>query len=64
MANQGEVTLERNGKQYGATFTVSGPMLHVKTHTETRAVELNGEDPETVTRRVLNEIVDAQPRAG
>jgi hypothetical protein len=57
----GEVTIERGGKQYGATYAVTDGMLHVKTHTETRSIELGKEEPEALTRRVLTEIVDAQP---
>lgn len=57
----GEVTIESGGKQYGATFTVTKGMLHVKTHTETRSIELGKQEPEVLARRVLTEIVDAQP---
>jgi len=63
MSNSGEVTLERDGKQYGATYTVTNGMLQIKTHTETRSVELGGQEPETLVRRVLTEIVNAQPSA-
>jgi len=34
-------------------------MVLVKTHTETRSVELGGSTPEAIARRVLNEIIDA-----
>ena len=61
MTGTGEVTLERNGRQYGATYTVSSGMLHLKTHTETRSLELKGNDPEAVARTALMEIVDSQP---
>jgi hypothetical protein len=60
----GEVIIERDGKQYGATYTLSNGMLHVKTHTETRSLDLGDEDPATLARRALTEIVDAQPRKG
>ena len=62
MANSGEVTIERGGKQYGATYTVTNGMLQLKTHTETRSLELGGQEPETLARRVLSEIVSAQPK--
>ena len=62
MTNKGEVTIERAGKQYGATYTVERGMLQIKTHTETRSLELEGRDPETLVRRVLSEIVNAQPK--
>jgi hypothetical protein len=56
----GEVTVERGGKMYGATYTVEHGMVQVRTHTETRSVELRGDDvPEAVARRVLDEILDA-----
>jgi hypothetical protein len=61
MANSGEVTIERGDRHYGATYTVTNNMLQIKTHTETRSVELDGQDPEALVRRVLFEIVDAQP---
>jgi len=63
MASSGEVTLERAGRQYGATYTVSNGMVEVKTHTEVRSVELGDQAPEAVARRALLEIVEAQPRA-
>jgi hypothetical protein len=63
MANIQEVTIERGGKQYGATYTVRDGMLHVKTHTETRSVELGDGNPQSLARNVLAEIVDAQPRS-
>jgi hypothetical protein len=56
----GEVTVERGGKTYGATYTVEHGMVQVRTHTETRSVELGrGDVPEAVARRVLDEIIDA-----
>ena len=57
-----EVTIERNGKQFGATYAVKAGMLHLKTHTETRSVELGNRDAAAVARQVLTEIVEAQPR--
>lgn len=60
MGADGEVTLERDGRQYGATFAVSSMgMLTVKTHTETRMLELRDRDTETLAREVLGDIVDA-----
>ena len=59
--SNGEVTYENHGRQYGATYAVSNGMLQVKTHTETRSVELKGQDPKAVAQRVLAEIVKAQP---
>jgi hypothetical protein len=59
MKSSGEVKIERGGKTYGATYEVEHGMVVVKTHTETRSVELGGASPEAVARRVLNEIVDA-----
>lgn len=63
MANSGAVTIDRNGRQYGAAYTVSNGMLHLKTHTETRSLELDGKNPETLAQEALREIVDAQPDA-
>jgi hypothetical protein len=57
-----EVTIERDGKQFGATYAVHNGMLHLKTHTETRSVDLGGQDAANVARRVLTEIVEAQTR--
>lgn len=63
MKMTGEVTVERGGKTYAATYEVESDMVHVKTHTETRSVERSGSTPEAVARRVLNEIIDAdRPR--
>jgi hypothetical protein len=62
MTQSGEVTLERGGKRYGATYTVRDGIVHVKTHTEVRSLELGNEDPNILARRALQEIVDAQPR--
>jgi hypothetical protein len=63
VATTGEVTIERNGKTFAATYETEGDMVHVKTHTETRSVECRGIAPEVVARRVLDEIVDAdRPR--
>jgi hypothetical protein len=61
MPNIGEVTIERDGKQYGATFTISDGMLHLKTHTETRSLEIGNKEPEALARSTLLEIVNAQP---
>ena len=63
MPNSGEVTIERDGKQYGATYAVSHGMLQLKTHTETPSIELGKEDPETVARRALHEIVGSHASA-
>lgn len=61
MAAETEVTIQQDGQQYGATFSIRNGMLDVKTHTETRSVELKGEDPASLARRVLAEIVSEQP---
>ncbi|HVF64224.1 MAG TPA: hypothetical protein VNE58_09545 [Casimicrobiaceae bacterium] len=55
----GEVTMERDGKTYGATYEVEHGMVVVKTHTETRSIELGDQSPEMVARRALSEIVNA-----
>jgi hypothetical protein len=60
--NSGEVIFEHRGKQYGATYTVSEGMLLVKTHTETRSVEIGNRDAEALARQTLEEIVNSQPR--
>jgi len=60
MANTGEVTVERDGRRYGATYSVRDGMLHLKTHTETRSVELGDQTPEELASRLLNEVVNAQ----
>ena len=60
MANTGEVTVERDGRRYGATYSVRDGMLHLKTHTETRSVELGDQTPEELASHVLNEVVNAQ----
>jgi hypothetical protein len=60
MASQGEVTIERNGKIYAATYAAEHGMVNVKTHTETRSVELGNRTPEEIARSVLTEIIDAQ----
>jgi hypothetical protein len=60
MSSTGEVTIERGGKQYGSTYAVSNGMLHVKTHTETRSLELGDQDPGTLARDALIEIINAQ----
>jgi hypothetical protein len=59
MKRSGEVTVERGGKTYGATYTVEHGMVQVRTHTETRSVELGKDTPEIVARRVLDEIIEA-----
>jgi hypothetical protein len=53
------VTVKRGGKTYAATYTVEHGMVHVKTHTETRSVEIGDGDPDQIARDVLNEIVNA-----
>jgi hypothetical protein len=60
MMTSSEVVLERDGRRYGATYTVSNGMLCVKTHTEVRSVELGEQAPEAVASQILSEIVDAQ----
>ena len=60
MTNTGEVTVEREGRRYGATYRVQDGMLHVNTHTESRSVELSNQNPEQLAREVLNEVVNAQ----
>jgi hypothetical protein len=62
MSTSGKVTVERDGKTYGATYTVEGDMVQVKTHTETRSVALGGKRPEEVARQQLEEIVEASRR--
>jgi hypothetical protein len=59
MSQIGEVTVQRDGKTYGATYSLEHGMVIIKTHTETRSVELGESTPEAVARRVLNEIIDA-----
>jgi len=59
MKTSGEVTVQRDGHIYGATWSVEHGMVIVKTHTETRSVELGNDKPEVVARRALTEIVDA-----
>ena len=61
MTASSEVTIQHNGKQFGATFSIRNGMLDLKTHTESRSVELGDEDPATLAQRVLTEIVEAQP---
>lgn len=61
MTNTGEVTIENGGKQYGATYTIENGMLQIRTHTESRSVELGKQEPDVLARRVLTEIVNAQP---
>jgi hypothetical protein len=60
METAGEVTLEHEGRRYGATYVVRRGSVHVKTHTETRTVEQGGQDPQVIARNVLKEIVTAQ----
>ena len=60
MANDSEVTVERDGRTYAATYAVEHGMVCVKTHTETRSVELGNSTPEAIARSVLNEIIDSQ----
>jgi hypothetical protein len=55
----GSVTVNQGGRTYAATYTLEHGMVHVKTHTETRSVELGGGTPEQVARDVLSEIVNA-----
>ena len=62
MSTSGKVTVERDGRTYGATYTVEGDMVHVKTHTETRSVALGGRKPEEIARRELEHIVEASHR--
>lgn len=62
MMKNGEVTIERDGKQYGATYSISSGMLRIKTHTETRSLELGDQEPENLARKVLAEIVRAQAK--
>ncbi len=62
MSKKGQVTVERDGITYAATYTVEGEMLHVQTHTETRSVALSGNSPEDIARRELKEIVEASRR--
>ena len=59
METTGSVTIKHGGKTYAATYTLEHGMVHVKTHTETRSVELGGGSPEQIARDVLNEIVNA-----
>jgi hypothetical protein len=62
MKTTGEVTVERDGKTYGATYSVEHGMVTIKTHTETRSMELGGNAPEALAQRVVNEIIDADRR--
>lgn len=58
----GEVTIERDGRTFGASYTVDGDMVQVKTSTETRSVALEGRKPEDIARRELEAIVEANGR--
>ena len=58
MVTCGEVTLERDGKLYSATYAVERGMVTVQTHTATRWVDLGNSTPELMALSVLNEIVD------
>ncbi len=60
MAGSSEVTIERDGKQFGATYCLHKGMLEVKTHTETRSIEIGDRDPAALARQMLTEIVEAQ----
>lgn len=62
MTKRGKVTVEREGRTYGAEFEVKGDMVRVKTHTETRSVALGGRRPEDVARYELEEIIRASDR--
>ncbi len=59
MKTSGEVTVERGGKTFGATYEVKGSMVIVKTHTETRSLQLDARPVDEIARAALNEIVDA-----
>ena len=59
MKTTGQVTVQRDGKTYAATYSVEHGMVIVKTHTETRSIELGSSAPEAVARRTLDEIIDA-----
>jgi hypothetical protein len=61
MGNIGEVIIERDGKKYGAIYSVRAGMLEVRTHTESRSLELRDRDPEALARSTLTEIINAQP---
>lgn len=60
--NAGEVTVIRQGKTYGATYRIEHGLAKVRTHTETRSIELGQDDPAEIARAALDEIVSAQPR--
>ena len=59
MSDSGRVIVKREGRTYSATYKLENGMVHVQTHTETRAVELGDNTPEAIARTVLNEIIDA-----
>ena len=59
MSDSGRVTVKREGRTYSASYTVEQGMVHIQTHTETRAVELGANTAEAIARNVLNEIIDA-----
>jgi hypothetical protein len=61
MSQQGEVTLIKSGRQYGAKYIVDHGKLYVRTHTESRSLELCDRDPADLARAILEEIVGAQP---
>jgi hypothetical protein len=61
--NSAEIIIRRDGIDYGAEYSVSGGMLHLKTHTETRSIELGDQEPEELARHTLTEIVDGQSSA-
>jgi hypothetical protein len=64
MTDVNEITIRRQGRQYGATYFVADGMLHISTHTESRSIELGQQKPEVLARLMLTEIVNAQPPAG
>jgi hypothetical protein len=59
MKKSGEVTIERDGRRYGATYQIRDGMMEIKTHTETRSVAIGDRDPDAVARSVLEEVVKA-----
>lgn len=57
--NEGRVTVERNGKQYSAAYTLEKGVITVRTVYARKSTQLGSSSPEVLAKLILSEMIDA-----
>ena len=57
--NEGRVTVERDGKQYSAAYTIEKGLITVRTVYARKSTQLGSTPPEVLAKQLLGEMIDA-----